>query len=217
MRRFAVSLAAAAIAAAFSHLAAAAEPGYFRVTGVAAGDVLNVRMEPDGKSEAMDTLAPGAAPVEVLEVIVKGAAEWGRVIGPDADGWIAMRFLEPVDVPTIGDTLIPDGLTCYGTEPFWDLSISSEKGIGISTPEQTSASYRLQTAIAAIARNDRFSVIGTDGLARITIMLARDNECSDGMSDRNYPWRVDVLRELSESSDYPHAYEGCCRLPVAGK
>jgi uncharacterized membrane protein len=208
---------AAALAAAFLHPALAAEPGYFKVTGVAAGDVLNVRMEPDGKAEVMDTLAPGAGPLEVLEVIVKGSAEWGRVIGPDADGWIAMRFLEPVEVPAISNTLIPEGLACYGTEPFWNLSISSANGIKISTPDEPEASYKMQSAISAVGRNNRFSVIGGEGAARIAIVLARDAECSDGMSDRNYPWRADVLRELPGSADFPHAFEGCCYLPVAGK
>lgn len=99
--------------------AAAAEPGYFRVTGVKAGDVLNIRAEPKPAAEAVGELAPGAGPVEILEVETSGGSEWGRMVAGDTNGWVAMRFLEPVELETVGDTSIPDGLSCGGSEPFW--------------------------------------------------------------------------------------------------
>ena len=196
---------------------AAAQPSYYQVTGVAEVDVLNIRVEPDANSEVMGTLAPGAAPVEVLEAVIKSSVAWGRVIGADADGWVSMRFLVPIEVEKIGETIIPQGLTCFGTEPFWSVRIDSVKGIDFSTADGQEGHYALESAIAAVARNDHFALIGVDGKGRMTMMLARDAECSDGMSDRDYPWRVDILRELPGSPDYPHSFEGCCRLPVSGK
>jgi len=193
----------------------AAEAGYYRVTGVAAGDVLNIRPEPGPGGDPLGELAPGAAPVEVLEVQSTGAGEWGRVLAADGNGWVAMKFLEPLKVAKIAGTEIPDGLVCMGTEPFWNAKVSTEEGLRFADIDQNEAVMPITKAMNAIGRMHRFAVLASDGKTRATAMLGTNESCSDGMSDRDFGWRMDLLLERDGDGEYPQLYEGCCRLPIA--
>jgi uncharacterized membrane protein len=199
----------------FSGLVHAAEPGFYAVTGVAAGDVLNIRAEADPGAPVVDSLAPDARPVEVLETITKGGSEWGRVLAGDGNGWVAMRFLEPVEVPVLAGTDLPEGLSCGGTEPFWGLRITSAGGLVFAPMEGPETALPLEKATNAIGRNTRFAVLARSGAVSARALLARFESCSDGMSDREFGWRIDLLLEKPGDANYPQLYEGCCRLPVA--
>lgn len=192
-----------------------AQPGYHKVAGVAAGDVLNIRAEPDGKSEVLGSLKPGAAPVEVLEIVEKDGAAWGRVHAADSDGYVAMQFLATISVPVIGETLIPQGLACTGTEPFWNVTLSTEKGLVYSAMAQDGFALPIKFAKTAIGRSHRFSIVAGDGKTRATAMLGRNEECSDGMSGRNFSWRIDMLVERGGDAGFPQLHEGCCQLRLA--
>ena len=189
-------------------------PGYYQVAGVAAQDALNMRAEPDANAEIVGTLPPGARPVEVLEVRRIGAAAWGRVLADDANAWVSMRFLEPFEVTMIKGTQIPAGLVCGGTEPFWSAALGDD-GLAFSTPDQEERVAGLTSTATAIGRNNRFAVLAAGKGERLTAVLAQNEQCSDGMSDRDFRWRVDLLMERAGDSDYPQLYEGCCRLPVS--
>ena len=190
--------------------ARAAEPGYYRVTDVAAGDVLNVRADPDAQSDIVSEYTPDAHPIEVLEVVTEATGEWGRVLAADGNGWVAMRFLSPETVETIVGTLVPIGLQCGGTEPFWSLTAAAGS-LNFSAIDLDAVSRPLVAATTAIGRNNRFGLVASDETERMTAMLASGEACSDGMSDRDFGWRIDLLIEGTET----RAYEGCCRLPVA--
>jgi uncharacterized membrane protein len=198
-----------------SELADAAEPGFYAVTGVASGDVLNIREEPDANAAIVESLEPGASPVEILETITKGGGEWGRVLAGDGNGWVSMRFLDPVDVPVLAGTEIPDGLSCGGTEPFWGARITASGGIVFAPMDGTETALPIEKATNAIGRNTRFAVLARSGDMSARAMLARFESCSDGMSDREFGWRIDLLLEKPGDASYPQLYEGCCRLPVA--
>ncbi len=193
----------------------AAEPGYYRVTGVAAGDVLNIRPEPGPGGEPLGEFAPGAAPIEVLEVQSAGGGEWGRVLAGDGNGWVSMKFLTPVEVPLINGTHIPDGLVCTGTEPFWNAKVSGKEGLRFADMDQNETVMPINRAMTAIGRIHRFAVLASDGKTRATAMLGTNESCSDGMSDRDFGWRMDLLLERDGDDQFPQLYEGCCRLPEA--
>jgi uncharacterized membrane protein len=195
--------------------ARAAEPGYYRVTGVAAGDVLNIRPEPGPGGDPLGEFAPGAAPIEVLEVQSTGAGEWGRVLAGDGNGWVSMKFLTPVEVPLIEGTQIPDGLACAGTEPFWSAKFSTREGLRFGDMDQNEIVLPVSKAMNAIGRMHRFAVLAGDGKTRATAMLGTNETCSDGMSDRDFNWRLDLLLEREGDGQFPQLYEGCCRLPAA--
>ncbi|MCU0791008.1 MAG: hypothetical protein MUE79_08165 [Nitratireductor sp.] len=207
-----------AIPAAFLLLAGAAhaaEPGYFRVSGVAAGDVLNIRPEPGAGGEPLEGLQPGAFPVEVLEVREVNGAQWGRVLSGDGNGWVAMKFLEPAEVTPIAGSDIPDGLSCSGTEPFWGARFTNAGGLVFSDMDGKKANLPISTAFNATGRMHRFAVKADDGKTFATAMLGRFESCSDGMSDREFGWRIDLLLERAGDPDFPLLFEGCCQLPVA--
>jgi uncharacterized membrane protein len=212
--RFLFAASAAAMCL-YSGLVHAAEPGFYAVTGVAAGDVLNIRTEADSSAPVVDSLAPGAQPVEVLETVTKGGGEWGRVLAGDGNGWVSMRFLEPVEVKVLAGTDIPEGLSCGGTEPFWGLRITSAGGLVFAPMEGPETAFPIEKATNAIGRNTRFAVLARSGEMSARALLARFESCTDGMSDRDFGWRIDLLLERPGDDAYPQLYEGCCRLPVA--
>ncbi len=191
----------------------AAEPGYYRVVGVANGDILNIRTEANATSEVIGSFNPGAGPVDVQEVVEAQGQAWGRVHASDGDGFVSMKFLEPISVSMVGTTDVPDGLTCGGTEPFWNATITNQKGLAFATMDGESFDLPLRTSQAAIGRNHRFAVVAGKDQSRATAMLGRNEQCSDGMSDRNFSWRIDLLVERDGNA--PELYEGCCSLPVA--
>lgn len=194
--------------------ASAAEPGYFRVTGVASGDVLNIRAEPRADAEAYGELAPGAGPVEILEVKTEGASEWGRLVTGESDGWVAMRFLEPAEVATIGETAIPDGLSCGGSEPFWNIAFGQSAGMKFSTMEGLELTMPYTFAQTALARMHRFALRGEASGHVATAILGKNETCFDSMADGTRGWRIDLLIEKQGDSEYPQLYEGCCLLPL---
>ncbi len=193
----------------------AADPGIYRVTGVVAGDVLNIRPEPGPGGEPLAGLQPGAAPVEVLEVRDVNGAQWGRVLAGDGNGWVAMKFLAPAEIPVIGGTDIPDGLSCAGTEPFWGARLTNAGGLRFSDIDGKDTVLPISKAMNATGRLHRFAVKANDGKTFATAMLGRYESCTDGMSDRDFGWRIDLLMEKEGDPDFPLLFEGCCHLPVA--
>ncbi|MGI9332750.1 MAG: SH3 domain-containing protein [Gammaproteobacteria bacterium] len=66
---------------------------------MAVGDVLNIRAAPSSNADDVGDLAAGAQPIEVLEIDPTGG--WGRLLWDEADAWVSMRYLAPVDVPRL--------------------------------------------------------------------------------------------------------------------
>ncbi|MGF1501823.1 MAG: COG3650 family protein [Paracoccaceae bacterium] len=184
------------------------DPHYAAVTGVAAGDVLNIRSGPGIDHAVVGTLAPGAAPVEVTGE--RGG--WARLVAGEGNGWVAARFLTLVPVPRLGDTLrgLPLGLVCAGTEPFWAIELEVD-GARLSRPDAGETEFSVAAAAPVRGRPDIETVwfAGPDGLP--ATLIVRRQYCSDGMSDRTYGYAATFARE---SLARPEAFAGCCRLPL---
>ncbi|MCG6904209.1 MAG: hypothetical protein LJE68_16170 [Rhodobacter sp.] len=189
-------------------VSAFADPGYYRVTGVASDDTLNVRSDPSAGSADLGDLPHDATGIEVSETDASG--KWGRIIWEEGNGWIAMRFLAPDAVAQVGGTALPAGLLCSGTEPFWSMQMSNASATYSDTSGAVLA-MTLQGARVAEGRQNfpvQTGFAGTDGSANALIAPAL---CSDGMSDRDYPWRVDLLISAGGTGRY---LVGCCNLPL---
>ncbi len=184
---------------------AAAEPEYYRVTGVAYNDTLNVRAAPDGESADIGDLTYDARAIEVIETDPSG--RWARIVYFEGNGWIAMRFLEIDPVPRIGRSDLPAGLQCGGTEPFWDVGFTADEAIftRMLEPDLRAA---LQDGGAAIGRAGFPALLTHFGPEGYSYSLIRPQICSDGMSDRDYPWAIDYI--LADGT----YLEGCCSLPL---
>jgi len=189
-------------------LPAFAEPGYFRVTGVASDDTLNVRAAPSASSADIGDLPPDAGAIEVLRTDPSG--KWGQIIWQESMGWIATRFLAEDDIALVNGTNLPVGLICSGTEPFWSLRLSSDYA---NYSDLNGAAYAmgLQGARVALGRADFPVQIGHAGTGANSNALIGPAQCSDGMSDRTYPWRIDLLLSADGAGSYQ---VGCCHLPL---
>lgn len=181
-------------------------PGYYRVDGVAADDVLNIRAEPTASAPIVGTFPPDAGPVETLRV----ENGWALVSTGEAMGWTSTSYLTEIDMPLIGGSSLPDGLVCAGTEPFWSLAFAGGEAIFNSIDmEEAQLSISRAGGFAGVGPF-RAYVLASDGQQELTAIMGNE-VCSDGMSDRDYPRTVDLL--LGPESQ-PVGYAGCCFVPM---
>lgn len=184
------------------------QPAYYRVTGVAADDTLNVRAGPHASSADIGDLPPYAAGIEVMGTDASG--KWGQIAWQEGNGWVAMRFLVPDTVQKVAGTALPAGLMCAGTEPFWSMQVS-EGSATFSDIGGTVFSMTLQGARVAEGRADFPVQTGFSGPDAAANALVSSSACGDGMSDRTYPWRIDLLLSAGSGGRY---LVGCCSLPL---
>lgn len=180
------------------------------VSGVPAGDVLNVRAAPSAASADIGDLAEGAE-VEVLGEDPHG--KWGRIVHGEGNGWVALRFLQPVEPARVGDSPIPTGLTCTGTEPFWSLATDAPDAVTFAEPGPDGIAEdraRVQWAGAASGRSGFPAALRARGAAADYALVLRPAACNDGMSGRDYGWSAEVLTG-------ERLLTGCCRLGGRGK
>lgn len=182
---------------------APALPALFSVTGVGAGDKLNVRAAPDPKAEIVGALAPDAAGIEVVGLDPTG--DWGRVNVGEGAGWVALRFLAAGPDPWAGGAL-PEALRCFGTEPFW--SLRPEGGtLRYAAPDGEDKVLDLEAVLEAPGAASR-ALVARGRVAGITAFIT-PRECSDGMSDRAFALGVDAVLEGEGEA---RLLTGCCSI-----
>jgi len=186
---------------------AIAAPSYYNLTELEADDTLNVRAEPFGTAEIIGTIPPGAQDIEIG--VRDASGNWGRIIWNETSGWIAIRFLEQVEPRKFLETALPDGLTCSGTEPFWGLSLRAG-GAFFSTPNNELISLKHRLTQVAAGRADFPISLNFDSETHVTVPIIRPAGCNDGMSDRLYPWSIDMIVQSSGQQGF---LSGCCHLP----
>lgn len=191
-------------------------PAVFEVTGVADDDTLNIRSKPDGTSTDIGDLHP----YEMVEVIAYDASEkWARIIWEEGDGWISRQYLTAFEEQDQIDKLLDvTNFSCSGTEPFWSVYIPAgidEYTFGIlNTSDQEAYDWlEYESRVASLnAPNSYFAFQGqssTDDESLYTAILKRA-ECSDGMSDRNYGWSLDLLEYYRGRLEVTKS--GCCTM-----
>lgn len=166
------------------------------VTNLTAGDHLNVRADSSAGSEDLGDLKQGAL-VEVIAVSSDG--KWGKFIWEEANGWAAMRYL--ADTPrTRSASGMPLGLQCAGTEPFWSADMVTDASFKFEAPDGVSA----MTGLEIVNVPDGYDLT----MGKMSGNL-RPQECSDGMSDRDYGWSLDIILEGG------FELKGCCQHAFA--
>lgn len=177
-------------------------PQLYDVSGVAAGDVLNIRAAPSADAVIVGALAPDARGIEV--VAQDPAGRWGQVNSGDGAGWVALRFMAARGVVIDADNL-PVGLRCFGTEPFW-----SPDNIGgalrFSGPDMA-RELPLWIAQDGGPAGDLRRMIRFAGLNGPGVAFLYPAACSDGMSDRAYGLAISAMM----GQDSP-LFSGCCSL-----
>ncbi|HVG47132.1 MAG TPA: SH3 domain-containing protein [Rubellimicrobium sp.] len=171
-------------------------PARFSVTGVGAGDVLNVRSEPSASAPVVATLPPGSTGVEVLSL--SPDRRWGLMPLREGSGWVSLRYLAREAAP---GTPLPRPLLCRGTEPFWALSVTGS-GAAFETPEGGAVPLRPLGEVAGVMGGVAAFDAGGETLDLTVVRRA----CSDGMSDRPYGFAAMVWNRGETF------LEGCCAL-----
>lgn len=100
--------------------------------------------------------------------------------------------------PAAGGMDISQPITALGTEPFWSLKIVGTT-LTLTRPDAPDRIFKAPGA--ALQPGHATWVAKSDDGAQLTVTLYA-SECSDGMSDRKYPWNAEVVL-------YDRALRGC--------
>ena len=188
--------------------ACAEPPELARIHGLPAGETLTIRAEPRASANAVGRFADGDGPIEILETVRNGETEWARISHGEGRGWVARRFLQDVELQPIGETSLTVGLICSGTEPFWSIDLSEPGAAFWRDPETgTATRVTIQHGVGAAGRGGWPAALRLTGRSFEGVLVAAPTECSDGMSDRDYPWTA-LLVDQTEGR--PRLFEGCC-------
>ena len=178
-------------------------PGLYAVTGVAADDTLNVRDAPSAGAQIVGAFAPDATGIEV--VAISDDLRWGKVNTGERVGWVSLRFLGPQGGWYQGR--FPSPAACFGTEPFWTLTIGDD-AMTFDRMDGPTIPFTAGNREGAMGRVDQWSARAFRDGQSLTVVIGTE-ACSDGMSDRLYGYRANVL--ISTETRHEH-YAGCCSL-----
>lgn len=181
-------------------------PALYDVTGVAAGDVLNVRAAPNTGSDIIGALAPDAKAIEVVKT--SSDAKWGLVNVGERAGWASLRFLRVTQDPQWPPHLV----SCFGTEPFWSMRAGNMRhGLGatISILDAGDLSFLAPDWMTSANILNRASLLAKGTGSRQILAVFEARACTDGMSDQAYGISVEVVMQ---STDTRQHLSGCCSL-----
>ncbi len=177
-------------------------PAVYSVTGVAQGDKLWVRNQPNTKSAPVNNLAPGAA-VSVLAWLSNG---WAKVTVGQNTGYVNGGFLQRGSGQQMQNGF-PLGLICAGTEPFWLLGFNTNQTITFKQADRPKP--RVSNLQMTAPSNSPDGYPYSFRAARFSGLLDQ-RICSDGMSDTKYGWSLKLSRNRPNGTST--IVYGCCRL-----
>jgi uncharacterized membrane protein len=196
----------------------------FRVQGVAADDVLNIRSNPDSSSSLLGTIPAGATQLEGIGApSVAGSTRWQRVRHGGTVGWVNARFLGPDDSapPEALPTRPPPAgaksanfallapLICFGTEPFWAIRFGADGSARCEEMCEGPPGLRIaQLKTTPSGDPESFDLLNADQSVYLRAALRRTGTCSDGMSDLSHLYEFTGVGA-------PGSLSGCCRIEKA--
>jgi uncharacterized membrane protein len=176
-------------------LPARAVESLYEVSGVSAGDVLNIRSRPSASAPKVGSYGPRESGIRIY----RRQGTWalvGRADPDRPDGWVNANYLKL----TVAARRVPLPLKCIGTEPFWSFTINSKSRATYSDPSVKKRRYGVLTFVR-LGPDARFLVTGSGGLSRV-----KASQCSDGMSDNIFPYSARIKLPNGRTLD------GCCRV-----
>lgn len=173
---------------------------------------LNMRSAPGTASSVVVRIpASSTGVVATGEEKKIGNTVWARVYWAGKGGWVSKTYLIANGIPPSGNQPSPQppssggGITmkCNGTEPFWDISLS-ERQMRVNMLDGPKYNVPI-TFRQTSANNQTIAVIaGGNGANETQTFLQKVAECSDGMSDKNYPYAVTAVVNRQK------VVSGCC-------
>ncbi len=184
-------------------LAAQEFPALYRVVGVMADDMLNIRAEPGTSAPVIGGFAPGQRGIEVMATSPDG--RWGLVNSGEQAGWSSLRFLARESGP--GWRAGAQPLVCFGTEPFWraNLFLPTHRA-EVFFMDEGGFELVLDTGPLPSTPFPATLAIPFSGM-REGMAVVRAALCSDGMSDRLYGLETQIYWRGQREG-----LSGCCRL-----
>ncbi|NJL61588.1 MAG: hypothetical protein HC903_06880 [Methylacidiphilales bacterium] len=108
---------------------------------------------------------------------------------------LGIIFLTSTNNPSFANQATPTKVEEFisrGTEPFWSVEVT-KRGIVYSTPDNRKQTFSYVEPISASGRTrDTVRVYQLRGKNNILI-IKKQNTCSDGMSDREYPYSTTLI------------------------
>lgn len=205
------SFAAALVALAASLAApdaARADRFEYRVSGVAADDVLNLRARVPGVEKVSATrvlarIPPGAGGLlgtGTTEMI--GSSRWYEVRFGATIGWVNGRFLAPASSAL--EPALTGGFFCAGADPFWSLRIAGSEA---ELTEAGRAPHRLAVAARGPGPEPAAITLSLAGEAGARVDIRHREWCRDGVSSLDYSFETRVTPAVG-----PRILRGCCSL-----
>lgn len=209
----------------------AADPEVFVVTGVKAGDFLNMRSGP-GVSNSITGRIPadGQGVVATGEEQKVGSTIWAKVYWAGVGGWVSKAYLtpegqaasaastvppnpEPPGVTALPPKAMPPAsgnkpelvLNCVGNEPFWRIDITETR---MSVNMNDGPQYNVPVTFRQTsANNSSIAVIaGEEGTHKTQAFMQKVDSCSDSMSDLRYPYGITAVLNNKQ------VISGCCKV-----
>ena len=192
----------------FAQVGVVSAKGAYNVTGVAADDYLNVREQPDVKSQIVTRIPFDGSGIRRLDGTnnVDGQL-WWRIKWEGKQGWVNKRYLllPQKKEPTTKNSDSKAALHCGGTEPFWGIKITKQAltftpmgGEKLNLPIVFNKTSDNNTKIAAIYAKKQGE--------QVMAILQKVRSCSDGMSDIDYPYSISAVINNQQF------YSGCCHV-----
>ncbi|MEO1639692.1 MAG: SH3 domain-containing protein [Pseudomonadota bacterium] len=172
-------------------------PSLAQVTGISAGDVLNVRDGAGAQFADIGDLNAGAQ-VEVIDYSADGT--WAQITWQEGNAWVAARYLEDVPQPQL-ESGLPVGLRCSGGEPFWSLTLSETGTATFSSPAGSTENLVEWSAPSQNEGTLRYAFTSS----QITGVLSR-SQCIAAGTGQTLGWTLDVIL----TGDANALLSGCC-------
>lgn len=197
------------LAALFLGLAASSTPAFafetYDVTGVAAGDTLALREEPEEGAKSSDWKTVANIPRAATNILGTGRSKligkqrWLEVSFASKQGWVNAHFLKGADAPV---DLKDQTFRCYGTEPFWGVTLGP-KDSEYNDPETKTALTTTSVQPSSARLFPLLYRLKNHKGQHIRATVSRQEWCIDGMSDYEYGFEVLL-------SDDENFQQGCC-------
>ena len=180
-------------------------PSLFAGDGVSNGEVIDIHADPDEAAPIIAHIPSDARDIEV--VAVDASQAWGRVNHVEASGWLPLaRVAEQNDVWKPGE--LPQGTSCYGTEPFWSIQTLEDAAVFTTIGEDPITLPNTGILDSGQSGDQRRVAVFEDDALRLTLVTSPDH-CSDGMSDRAFGLTAHVVYE---AGPLPDLLRGCCSI-----
>jgi uncharacterized membrane protein len=179
----------------------------YRVTGVAAGDTLNVREQAGSDNSSLGQIAPDTDGIMVSGVWQKAGKDiWWELIASPTNpigGWVNSRFLTVAAAKVASNSEHGYPLICRGSEPFWSVDIAGTKAV-FSLAGEPQKNWTASDWIAPQGSTYwKFVVpLNAEG-GRGYAAVSKDETCSDE-ADRKFPYSILLIDPAGD------VFTGCC-------